>query len=284
MKPRTGAATGQLARERLAAILADVPFVKIGRRARPVKVDGSEVDAAIEVAAVVFDRVFIERSGLPNPRIERRALRSIFATRASRVLRVLLDDTKHPWRVQELARAASISLGLASKVKRRLVDLEYVRETGQGIELVRPEDLLRDWAVAGLPRRREQLDCYAAGEPAEIEAAFQDFCLAQGVRAALTSYSGAARVAAFPRYSRVSACVDADPAAVAAGLGWKPVPAGANVTLLAAPDEGVWYGLQRIGEDVVVSDVQLYLDLAASGGRGADAAAFVLEQRLRPRW
>jgi hypothetical protein len=36
--------------------------------------------------------------------------------------------------------------------------------------------------------------------------------------------------------------------------------------------------------DVVVSDVQLYLDLASYKGWGEEAAAFVLEQRLRSRW
>lgn len=33
--------------------------------------------------------------------------------------------------------------------------------------------------------------------------------------------------------------------------------------------------------DVVVSNVQLYLDLASYKGRGEEAAVFILEQRLR---
>jgi hypothetical protein len=144
--------------------------------------------------------------------------------------------------------------------------------------------LLRDWAGADLPQRREQLDCYAAGEPAEIEAALGAACRARKIRFAFTLFSGAARVAPFARYVRSAAYVDADLDAVAGGLGWKSVPSGANVTLLRVPDEGVWYGLQQVGEDPVVSDVQLYLDLVATKGRGEDAATFILEQRLRPRW
>lgn len=57
-----------------------------------------------------------------------------------------------------------------------------------------------------------------------------------------------------------------------------------HVTLLGAPDEGVWSGLQQAGEEPVVTDVQLYLDLAGTKGRGEEAASFILEQRLRPRW
>lgn len=233
---------------------------------------------------LVFDQVFIERLGAPNPRVERRPLRSIFAPRASRVLRVLFTEPRRAWQVQQLARQARVSLGLAFKVKQRLLDLEYARETEEGIQLARPEDLLRDWAAAGLPRKREQLDGYAPGEPAEVEAALSAACRARNIRFAFALFSGAARVAPFARYARSAAYVDADPAAVAAGLSWKPVPSGANVTLLGPPDEGVWYGLQQVGDEPVVSDVQLYLDLAGTKGRGEEAAAFILEQRLRPRW
>jgi hypothetical protein len=353
MKQTRGSATHVAVKERLATILAEVPFAKIRRWGQAVKVDGTARDLAVDVMAggapwrllvavtesgeprvvrgalqllqialakrarqygvlaapyvgprgravccdagvgfldlagncrLVFDQVFIERVGAPNPRVERRPLRSIFAARASRVLRVLFDEPRRGWQVQQLARQARVSLGLAFKVKQRLLDLEYAREAEAGTELARPEDLLRDWAAAGLPRQREPLECYAPGEPAEVEAALRDYCRAREIRVALTLFSGAARVAPFARYARSAAYVDADPATVARELGWKPVPSGANATLLVAVDEGVWYGLQQVGEDPVVSDVQLYLDLVATKGRGEEAATFVLEQRLRPRW
>lgn len=185
--------------------------------------------------------------------------------------------------MQQLAREARVSLGLAFKVKQRLLDLEYARETEDGTQLARPEDLLRDWAAAGLARKREQLECYAPGEPAEAEATLAAYCRARAIRFAFTLFSGAARVAPFVRYARSAAYVDTDLAAVAGVLGWKPVPSGSNVSLLAPADEGVWCGLQQFGEDPVVSDVQLYLDLIAAKGRGAEAATFLLEQRLRPR-
>jgi Transcriptional regulator, AbiEi antitoxin, Type IV TA system len=233
---------------------------------------------------LAFDQVFIERRGFPNPRVERRALRSLFAARASRILRVLLEDPKHPWRVQQLAREAGVSLGLAFKVKQRLLDLEYAREADGGIRLAKPEELLRDWANAGPFRGRTELDCYARGDPPEVEAALATYCRREDIRYAFTAFSGAARVAPFTRYVRSFTYVDAEPARVAAELGWKPVPSGANVTLLSVPDDGVWYGVRNVDEEPVVSDIQLYLDLVGSKGRGEEAAAFILEQRLRPRW
>ncbi len=62
------------------------------------------------------------------------------------------------------------------------------------------------------------------------------------------------------------------------------VPTGANAILLRPFDEGVLYGSQDVEGDRVVSDVQLYLDLASQRGRGEEAATFLLDQRLRPTW
>jgi len=67
-------------------------------------------------------------------------------------------------------------------------------------------------------------------------------------------------------------------------LEWKPVSSGANFTLLRPYDDGVFYGVRKISEDSVASDVQLYLDLVGSKARGEEAATFLLEQRLRSKW
>ncbi len=233
---------------------------------------------------LVFDQVFIERRGLPNPRLERRPLRSIFAARASRVLRVLLENPKRPWQVKQLATEAGVSLGLAFKVKARLLDLEYAREKADGVELAKPEELLREWGAAFEARNRRQVDCFAQGDPPELEDALRKYCERRKIRYALDLFSGAARVAPFARYARGFAYADADLGAVAEALGWKPVPSGPNFTLLSPYDEGVWYGVRKVTGDVVVSDVQLYLDLVGYKGRGEEVATFILEQKLRPRW
>jgi len=71
---------------------------------------------------------------------------------------------------------------------------------------------------------------------------------------------------------------------IAAALELKAVPTGANVILLRPYDEGVFYGLQDVGGAKVVSDIQLYLDLKSYKGRGEEAADFLYERRIRPRW
>lgn len=233
---------------------------------------------------LVFGQVFIERQGFPNPKIERRPLRTLFAPKASRVLRVLLEDVKRSWQVQAMARQACVSLGLAFKVKQRLLDLEYGREEDEGLRLLRPEELLQQWAANYSYAKSNVLDCFAIGDPPALEQALSAYCRKRGITYAFTLFSGAARVAPFARYSRGCAFAVSEAPKLARELGWQSVPSGANFTILTPFDEGLLYGARQVNSDVVVSDVQLYLDLASSKGRGEEAAAFILEQRLRPRW
>jgi hypothetical protein len=231
-----------------------------------------------------FADLFIERQAASRPAPERRPLRSLFAPRAGRVLRVLLERPKQTWTLKALSREAGVSLGLAFKVKERLLDLELVAAPGRKMSLARPEDLLRQWAANDPFARNRAVECYAQGAPAELEATLAASCRKSGAKYAFTLFSGAARVAPFARYLKGAAYVAGDPAELAKRLGWKEVSTGASFALLEPYDDGVFYGAREINGDSVVGDVQLYLDLAASKARGEDAAAFLLEQRLRPQW
>jgi hypothetical protein len=233
---------------------------------------------------LAFGQVFIERQGFPNPKLERRPLRNLFTPKASRALRVLLEDAKQTWQVQAIAKQAQVSLGLAFKVKQRLLDLEYAQEEDKGLRLIKPEELLRQWATNYSYLKSGALDCFAIGDPPVLEQALTAYCRQQGMTYALALFSGAARVAPFARYSRGFAYAVCDAASLARDLGWKPVPSGANFTILTPYDEGLLYGARHVNSDVVVGDIQLYLDLASYTGRGEEAAAFIMEQRLRPRW
>jgi hypothetical protein len=233
---------------------------------------------------LAFDKVFIERRGFPKPKAERRPLRSLFSPKASRVLRVLFETPKQPWQVQRLAREARVSLGLAAKVKQRLLDLEFAREERAGIKLAKPEELLIAWAAALASQKRSTVGVYAAGDPPQTEETLRVYCATNATPYAFTQFSGAARVAPFTRYTRGAAYVQADPVSFVAKLGWKIADTGANFTLPWPFDEGVFYGARTIGQDRVVSDVQLYLDLMESKGRGEEAAMAILDQKLRPQW
>ena len=234
---------------------------------------------------LAFDQVFIERSGRPSPAPLRRLQRSLFSPRTTRVLRVLLENPSRRWYVRDLAREAGVSLGQVSNVKRLLTEQDLVSQEGRlSFWLAKPEALLRDWAQAYRPELNQARLFYAMLSVREVEERLAEECERRGIRYGLALFSGAERVAPFTSYTRASAFIDGQSDVIAEALDLKPVSSGANVALLAPYDQGVFYGLQDIGGMKVVSDIQLYLDLKSSKGRGEEAAEFLYERRIRPRW
>ena len=231
-----------------------------------------------------FDRVFISREGNPNPFTEKRIIRSLYYPKAARILRVLLSEPKKSWRIQELSKQAGVSLGQASNVKRLLEDREWVKRQADGFRLVKPEELLKEWADHYTFRKNEIREFYTLKNPVDIEADLAEVCGQRAVDYALTGFSGAARLAPTVRYQRVMAYIGAGLEEVAARLGLKEVTSGSNVTLMDPFDEGVFCGARLIDGVRIVSPVQVYLDLKGFRGRGEEAANAVFEEVLRPSW
>ena len=231
-----------------------------------------------------FDHVFIEASNYPNPAVEKRRIGTIFSPKASRILRVMLNfPDRRPWGVWELAREANVSIGLASKVKGRLLDLDYARGD-KHLALSRPIELLEEWARNYSFRRNKVNDYFSFDDVGVVERELSERCRQEGIPFALTLFSGAARVAPFSRYARGFAYVGRDIGKMAVALNLKTVTSGPNFTILEPYDEGVFYRAEDVGGVRVVSDVQLYLDLVGFKGRGEEAAEFLLDQRIKPKW
>lgn len=230
-----------------------------------------------------FDKVFIERKNYPNPIILKRSLRSIFSTKATRIIRVMLVNPKKQWQVQELAKETNVSLGLAYKVKERLLDLEYASEIKRRISLAQPQKLLDEWTENYSFRKNKIFDFY--GPPIKLmEIKLSQCCKAKGIRYAFALFSGATRVAPYTRYTRGFVYINDRIKDIAQTVGLKEVDSGANFTLMEPYDDGVFLGVQRVKGVMVVSDIQLYLDLKSYRGRGEDAAQFLLEQKIKPQW
>src|SRR5881227_1047811 len=95
---------------------------------------------------LAFENVLIEKEGKRNVRPSTRPLRSLFAPRATRVVRVLLVEPGRAWRLEELGRAAEVSLGHSHNVIKRLEELAWVeRDDSQRFRLSKPADLLEAW-------------------------------------------------------------------------------------------------------------------------------------------
>ncbi|HVT87941.1 MAG TPA: type IV toxin-antitoxin system AbiEi family antitoxin [Tepidisphaeraceae bacterium] len=231
-----------------------------------------------------FDSVYIRREGQTNRFTEKRDLGTLYSPRAESALRVLLGNSKRSWKVQELAAAASVSLGLVSNVKRLLEAREWVTSSDEGMKLAQPRKLLEEWRGVYRLDRNRRYDFFTLDPIATIEQKLADACKRQSARYALAAFSAAARYAPSVRYQRVFAYVDADIGALAKTLSLKSVDSGANVTLMEPYDQSVYLGSREVQESTVTSPPQTYLDLFSLRGRGEEAADFLLSNVLEPAW
>jgi len=229
--------------------------------------------------------LFIHVEGRKNPhRVTRKAV-DPFAAKSSRLTRVLLSDPARGWQVQELAEETEISLGLASRVKRKLTD-EAFAEVRDGLLFVRdPRALLKAWAEAyELPKRRS---FYVMEDVKCAENRIAKWGDETESRYALTAFSGAWRVAPMVRQEVLSVYVETQAdnySHLTEHLGAKSVDSGANLLLWVPADEYVFYGSRTVGGLNVVSSLQLYLDLLHLPGRGEEAAEEILDKEITWKW
>ncbi len=231
-----------------------------------------------------FGQVYIERKGSSNLFAQKRDLRSLYSPKAERILRVLLTNPQGLWKLQKLADEAKVSLGQVSNVKKILSDREWIEPEHGRIQLIKPIELLSEWAVNYDAKRNVVGDFYTFKTAWEFEADLAEWCAKEGTEYALTGFSGAARLAPAVRYQRAIAYVDLPPSVVAVSMGLKEVTSGANVSLMQPYDEGVFYGARAVNEVWIASPIQVYLDLVGTKGRGEEAAQAILDEVIRPLW
>jgi hypothetical protein len=225
-----------------------------------------------------FGTVYIRQASVPNPKVQKRELRSLYSPKAERSLRALLIEPQRTWKITELAQTVGVSLGQVANVKKLLLDREWISTPADGIRLTNPAALLSEWAQAYNFRRNEVVGCYAMAEIQEIEGQLVETCQKLGMRYALADFSSAARIAPMVLYQRASAYVQGDIGVLIKTLDWKHVTSGENVNLLVPYDEGVFYGSKEVDEISITAPIQTYLDLQYYRGRGQEAAQAVRKE------
>jgi hypothetical protein len=229
-----------------------------------------------------FDNVLIDREGKPNLRPSNRPLKSLFAPRATRVVRVLLVDPQHAWRLEELAKAADVSLGHSHNVIKRLEELSWVeRGDDQRMRITKPGDLLDAW-VDEYSHRRSDVASFNSPERVTRRLAGEIVRVAEaeGRRVALTMHAGAALVAPQARFPVIHCYVDGSPEAVARALGLQPAEQDGTVHLITPYDAGVFYAPIVKGGLPVVCLPQLYADLYHYERRGRTQATHLRQEAM----
>ena len=205
-----------------------------------------------------------------------RPLRSLFAPRATRVIRVLLEDAGRTWRLEELAKVAGVSLGHAHNVVKRLEDVAWIeRESRQRITLGKPADLLEAWSDS-YTYHANDIAAYAAPERVSrrLMGEVARAATSEGRRYAFTLVAGLSLVvASSQRLSAVHCYVEGDPAPIARALGLRPAAEDdAAISLLGPYDPGVFHGVLEKGGLKVAGLPQLYADLFHYERRGRELA------------
>lgn len=233
---------------------------------------------------LVFDGVFIERVVASKPPAERRELKSLFKPKSAQVLRVLLRDPRRAWRVAELSEAAEVSLGHVSNVRNALVDREWARIDQDGLSLTEPDALIDSWQHNYEPPAGRRLGFYTTLHGSAFEDATRHALAAgnESGHALLASFSAAQWLAPYARTgTNYFYADDAGLDALRSGLNLSSISKGENVVVTLPKDQGIFRdAVQPAPGLVCTSPVQTYLDLAAAGERGREAAAHLRERRL----
>src|SRR6058998_552853 len=232
---------------------------------------------------LAFENVLIEKEGKRNVRPSTRPLRSLFAPRATRVVRVLLIEPARAWRLEELGKAAGVSLGHSYNVVKRLEELAWAdRDADQRIRLSKPADLLEAWCES-YTYRANGITSYLApervtrkfmGEVARIAAG-------EGRRYAFTLNAGAALLVPNLRLPAAHCYLEGDPGPVAQALGLRPAAeTDGTLHFLGPYDPGVLHGAFEKGGLKVVCLPQLYADLMHYERRGREQAEHLRREAM----
>jgi hypothetical protein len=273
-----------------------VPFMSEAGRAQVRDRGINYIDLSGNVH-VAFDNVLIHKTSSGNAFASERAGINIFSDKASLILRELLTEPEEYRTVRALAESASVSVGWASEVLSELEDRGYLdRRPRRGCRIRRIEHLLDDWTsrYSFLGRNRVRSLFIDAVSIDETLDRLRGSKAAQGVSYALTVHAGARLVAPFVQYNECHLYVggpkdfEAQVESLAGGLHLTEPHAGGNLHI-AKPyyEQGAFHGARIIEGLNVVSDLQLYLDLATFPIRGPEQAEKVLERsglRGSPGW
>ena len=201
-------------------------------------------------------------------------MKSLFAPKACRVLRVLLQGPLRSWKTVELSNASDVSTGWVSAVRQQLIGREWAVSDSKGFRVSNPNAVLDAWAAVDKWKARTDVREYSLllNDPTEIAKSLHDFFGDR--RHAFTLWFAGWLRHPYTVPQIVTAYVDdfPDQNAVEEQLLARRVEEGGRLWLVRPSDPGAFLRSQSVQEFTLASDVQIYLDLLTSGARGDEQA------------
>jgi hypothetical protein len=218
--------------------------------------------------------LLISVQGRPNRFADPDVVRSAFSPKASRVARLLLSEPEGDWTVTSLAEAAGMDKGYTSRVVSRLAEMQAVDSGDDGHLLVVDAGLLLDsWLSRYRPTSEKPARYFVPLDDPEAAMRKVSRALAGSeARGAFTGSAGANLVEPYMRAGRLDLYWEGALEVVEQAAALRPAERGANFVVYSPYDAFVFHDRREVRGVPVVSDLQLYLDLAHAGGRASEQA------------
>jgi len=238
-----------------------------------------------------FANVYIEKTGEKPKSFARRGIKSLFGTKSSRMLRLMLNNPTRPWQVKDLAAGAKLSFGQVSNVRRALLDQQYAMESAEsGIQLTQPAALLHEWRELYKKNVfRENTGYYSLLNEDErlsaIKAAIRE-ATEEGAEIMFSGLSAARWMAPYVRLASERFYADKSGREILKKhLKLKGVDTGPNVIIEEPRDSFLFKEAIECAPDLrCTNEIQTYLDLFIAGEREQEAAEHLESQVLRKKW
>ena len=198
----------------------------------------------------------------------------------------------HPsrtWTLRDLAKEASVSLGMSYYTTSSLIRMGLVnRDESNRLIVTDADRLIRHWAASYNYLIANRFEEYYTFDT-DFDVFVSRFAkIPKQIKMALTLHAAAWLIAPYVRPTDVHAYVSPtmrkkELDLLVKALKISPIERRGNVKLVTPYDEGVFYNSQFVNRVKVVSAVQLYVDLFNYPGRGEEAAQKVLE-RITREW
>lgn len=231
---------------------------------------------------IAFDGVYIERTAARRPPAAKRELKSLFKPKSAQVLRVLLRDPSHSWKVADLAKRADVSLGHVSNVRTALLDREWATVDSDGLRLTNPRALVDDWVEHYEVPPGQRRSYYTPLHGKSFEETVRQIMRDNPQEVVLASFSAAQWIAPYVRSpSQFLYVAETALLQVKDRLRAQSVSKGDNLVITQLKDDGVFRDVLEPAPGVFTTGlIQTYLDLTNAGERGREAADHLRQERL----
>lgn len=266
------------------------------------------IDLAGNISINVPGKFTLQRSGMKSREVVPSSLDSqrninVFSGRSSRILRILLEKPQS-WSITGLAKELAaenarfreiapgaqvefeISLGAVSKVVATLEEQLLVRRRDGNIVVPEPARLLVQWAEKYKERYRWRLrSSFQTNNPfgKDLDAVSAGLQRLSKGTYAFSGAMAASLAAPFVDIEVIDIFLLSDNDAKLRNLKSQQ-SVGPSLRFISPYDEGVFMYAKKVGNALIVSDVQAYLDLYARGGRDLKQAEVLLNSVIQQHW